>query len=290
MLPSPLFVIAVGSLLFAALPARADAPIGVGAAVNPQTVGTPLSGAARPLVIGQPVLFNERIATTASGQAQIVFRDESALSVGPSSDLVIDQFAYDPHIGTGRLAMSATRGVFRFVGGAVSRLDDGVTLNTPSGTIGIRGGVFLAWIAPDGRLTAIFLYGAELSVTGRNGAVTRVTQPGLAVTVDRAGSPSVPFAPPPGYLAALMVQFDGTGGAQVSADEIQARLAASAVFAQLDVANGVGLLSGRGLSTPPARTPFDVVPARSDYQIPTVAPQGDQRLLQAIRGGEHQSR
>jgi hypothetical protein len=274
MLPSLRPVVALGGLLLAALPARADAPIGVGAAVNPQTIGTPAAGVSRPLVIGQPVLFNERVATTESGQAQILFLDQSALSVGPSSDLVIDQFVYDPQAGTGKLAMSATRGVFRFVGGAISKRD-AVTLNTPSGTIGIRGGVFVAWIAPDGRLTAIFLYGAELSVTGRNGAVTWIVQPGLAVTVDRSGIPSAPFTPPPGYLTALMAQFDGTGGAQIAADEIQRRLAASPIFAQLDMADRLRLLSGRGLSDfPPRNTPLDHVPFRSDFQVNTVAPQG----------------
>ena len=44
---------------------------------------------------------------------------------------------------TGKLAASLTRGVFRFVGGKISKLDNAVTLHTPSATIGIRGGVIL---------------------------------------------------------------------------------------------------------------------------------------------------
>jgi FecR protein len=278
--------IAVG-LCLAAPPAVAEVPVGVGAAVNPQTVGTPPVGMPRPLVIGQPVIFNERIATTASGQAQIVFRDQSALSVGPFSDLVIDRFVYDPQTHSGRLAMSATRGVLRFVGGEIGRLDDGVTLATPAGSIGIRGGVFLAWLAPDGSTTAIFLYGAGLSVTGRGGAMTRVAYPGLAVTVDRSGIPSAPFVPPPGYVAALMAQFDGTAGPTVAAEEIQGRLAASPVLAQLDLADRLGWPPGPDF--PPRNTPFDPVPFRSDFQVNSVAPQGDPRFLQAIRGGMQRS-
>jgi hypothetical protein len=287
--PMPLLrsLVLVGAFALAALPARAEAPVGVGAAVNPRTLGTPSAGLTQPLVIGQPVLFNERIATTASGQAQIVFLDQSALSVGPSSDLMIDRFVYDPQRGAGTLAMSATRGVFRFVGGAISKRGDAVTLNTPAGVIGIRGGVFLAWLAPDGRLTAIFLYGAELAVAGRNGAVTRLTTPGLAVTVDRSGIPSAPFVPPPGYTAALLAQFDGTGGAQITAEAVEGRLAGMPALAQLDL-QARQILFG-GPEFPPRNTPFDHVPFRSDFQVPTVAPQGDARLLQAIRHGSEQS-
>jgi len=50
----------------------------------------------RRLVIGQDVIFNERITTTESGQTQLLFLDESSMSIGPNSDITIDQFAYDP--------------------------------------------------------------------------------------------------------------------------------------------------------------------------------------------------
>ena len=75
--------------------------------------------------------FNERIATGALGQTQILFLDESAMTIGPNSDLVIDEFVYDPKTGTGQLAMSATRGVLRFVGGKLSKQDEGVRVRTP---------------------------------------------------------------------------------------------------------------------------------------------------------------
>ena len=46
----------------------------------------------RRLVLGQDVLYNEHIATSASGQTQILFVDATALTVGPNSNMVIDQF------------------------------------------------------------------------------------------------------------------------------------------------------------------------------------------------------
>jgi hypothetical protein len=58
----------------------------------------------RRLVLGQDVVFNERITTEAEGQTQILFVDESTLSVGaPTRTMVVDQFVYDPNAGTGKV-------------------------------------------------------------------------------------------------------------------------------------------------------------------------------------------
>jgi hypothetical protein len=76
--------IAAVLLLGGASFASAQDKVGVKSAVNPAATGTPPGGASRPLVIGQDVIFNERIATTDAGQTQLLFLDESALSIGPT--------------------------------------------------------------------------------------------------------------------------------------------------------------------------------------------------------------
>ena len=101
-------------------------------------------------MIGQDVVFNERITTTEGGQTQLLFLDQSAMTIGPNSDLTIDQFVYDPKSGTGKLAMSATRGVLRYVGGKLSKQDNAVTLRTSTATLAVRGGAFIANILRDG--------------------------------------------------------------------------------------------------------------------------------------------
>jgi hypothetical protein len=54
------------------------------------------------------------------------------------------------------MAANLTRGVFRFVGGKLSKQDNAVTAQTPSATIGIRGGVMLINQTPGGNLEVIF--------------------------------------------------------------------------------------------------------------------------------------
>src|SRR5271166_1164494 len=132
--------------------AVAQQRVGVSSAVNPEATGIPPGAAPRRLVLGQDVVFNERITTEAGGQTQILFVDESSMTIGPNSDMVIDEFVYDPASGTGKLAASLTRGVFRFVGGKLSKQENAVAVRTHAATIGIRGGLILVDLSPDGRL------------------------------------------------------------------------------------------------------------------------------------------
>src|SRR5216684_4587659 len=143
--------------------------VGIKSAVNPEATGAVPGAQPRRLVIGQEVIFNEHITTAAAGQTQLLFLDESSMSIGPNSDITIDQFVYDPKTGTGKLAMSATRGLLRYVGGKLSKQDDAVTLRSATATLAVRGGAFISQIDPDGKTNAAFLYGKGLTVHGASG-------------------------------------------------------------------------------------------------------------------------
>jgi trimeric autotransporter adhesin len=193
--------------------------VGVNAAVNPDATGTPPGAAARKLVVGQDVIFNEHITTAENGQTQLMFLDESAMTIGPNSDLTIDQFVYDPKTGTGKLAMNATRGLLRYVGGKLSKQDQAVTIRTSTATLAVRGGAFILNIDRNGTTEAIFIYGDALTVTGLGGAVETLRRPGFAITIAPGAAPSSPAPVPPGQLAQFTQQLDGrvgrTAGAKV---------------------------------------------------------------------------
>ncbi|HWT31156.1 MAG TPA: FecR domain-containing protein, partial [Propylenella sp.] len=113
--------------------------VGTTGAVNPSATGSPPGGGERVLEIGSDVVFRERIRTTGSGSLQVLFVDTTTLSIGPNSDLLIDEFVYNPNAGTGSFAATLTRGSLRFVGGKISHTA-GATINTPVATVGVRGG------------------------------------------------------------------------------------------------------------------------------------------------------
>jgi len=123
----PLVVLfAIGSTV-----ANAQTRIGTANSVRPEASGS-IAGT---LSAGSGVHANETIKTGGSGQAGLQFNDQSNLSVGPSSQVRLDKFVYDPNKGTGTVAIEATRGAFRFA----SQSKGEVRIKTPSGTLGIRG-------------------------------------------------------------------------------------------------------------------------------------------------------
>src|SRR5271165_886503 len=204
-----------------ASPALAQQRIGVNSAVNPDATGIWPGTPPRRLVLGQDIVFNERVTTGPDGQTQVLFVDQSTMSLGPNADMVIDEFVYDPAAGTGKLAASLTRGVFRFVGGKLSKQENAVTMQTPSATIGIRGGVAFINLAASGKLVVIFEYGKGVTITGVNGVSQTITRPGFEVTVSGPGaSPSDPAPAPPGAVAALLAQLDGRPGGNGGATTI----------------------------------------------------------------------
>ena len=209
------------SLLAGSAIAQQQAPdrIGVASAVNPSTTGQPPDQAQRVLLIGNDVVFDETVRTQADGQAQILFLDKSAFSVGPSAEVVIDRFVYDRERGTGELLASAGKGLFRFVGGALSKGPDAVKIKIPTATIGVRGGVALIDVAQSSS-TVVFLYGMAVTVQGSGGSSQRLVRPGYAVTVGSDGKVSEPFPVPQATLQSLLARLDGRPGGDGGAVEV----------------------------------------------------------------------
>ena len=178
--PARLLASVASLALVAAADAAANAPlaqqtVGTAAAVNPRSTGVGASGT-RVLELGAPIVHRERVQTSDSGSVQVVFLDKTTLNIGPRSDLLIDEFVYDPAAGAGSIALSLAKGTLRFVGGNASHTG-GAVVKTPVATIGIRGGV-AAFRVGDGRTRAILQFGT-LTVTGPGGQTVGIAPAGL---------------------------------------------------------------------------------------------------------------
>jgi trimeric autotransporter adhesin len=123
------------------LPAQAQERVGVTAAVNLDAEGQAPRKPVEKLVLGHNVVHNERISTLDKGQVQIQFVDESTISLAPNSEIIIDEFVYDPNKQVGKMTATVTAGLLRFVGGKISKQSDAVNFATPSGNVAVRGGV-----------------------------------------------------------------------------------------------------------------------------------------------------
>ena len=193
--------------------AGAAQQVGVSAAVNPSTRGTPPAQTVRTITLGEKIIHNELIETDADGLLQILLADGTTFTVGPSSTLKIDSFVYDPDAGTASVTATLGKGVFRFIGGQTSKTPGGVTLNTPVGTVGIRGAIGdLDFSRSDGMLAYIVLrYGKEITLKEKGGQKARLYKPGYLIVVDGKNKLEIKKTPP-GWTAFFQKLIGGHQG------------------------------------------------------------------------------
>ncbi len=183
--------------------------VGVTSAASGDPRGTPPSLPTRTLRVGIDVFGNERVTTGAADRAHLVFLDGSGLTIGANSELVIDKFAFDPNRNVGELAVNATKGALRFVGGAISKKGD-VIIRTPSAHIGVRGGIVTVTVGADGSTTATFLFGDRMTVSNAAGT-QRAVRYGSQIFVPAGGAaPLEPVILPPNTLQAYLALFEQT--------------------------------------------------------------------------------
>jgi hypothetical protein len=121
----------------------------------------------RTLALGTDVVQRRTVQSSATGRGQLLFLDQTTLSLAPNTTIVLDRFVFDPDRGTGEIGLQLTEGALRFIGGTLSRQQDAV-IRTPTSTIGIRGSSALI-LHSNGRTIAIFIAGNRLCVTVNGG-------------------------------------------------------------------------------------------------------------------------
>ena len=161
-------------------PAHAEPKIGVASATKNQVQGV-LGGGTRVLSSGSDIFSNELVRTGEGALAQLLFLDETSLSVGPSAEVRLDRFVYNPNRGTGNVVIEASRGAFRFATGSQNPVH--YTIKTPLATIGVRGTLFDGHSGPN--LVQIVLWqGALVGRTIWN-ETFELNKPGDGVIIHR---------------------------------------------------------------------------------------------------------
>lgn len=205
--------------------AHAQGRIGVTQSIQNNPVGKPPGGVDRVLRVGTDVQANEIISTAADDRAHLVFLDGTTLTIGPSSSMTIDKFVYDPTTQKGELAVNATKGVFRIIGGRISKTST-IAVTTPAATMGIRGGIAVFGVQASAT-TSILVFGNSLTVTA-NGVTQTITVPGLSVTTPTGGTPGAPTIAVQGNLAAALGALAGNAtAAAATVDAIQTLVASN---------------------------------------------------------------
>ena len=102
------------------------------------------SGKQSPLSIGDKLFQNDTIRTGTASSVGIIFKDNTILSLGPDSEILIDKYVFAPEKGFFSMIARMAKGTASYLSGIIGKQSpESVKFQTPDATIGIRGTHFL---------------------------------------------------------------------------------------------------------------------------------------------------
>jgi hypothetical protein len=93
-----------------------------------------------PAQVGQDVLTADALRTGADGRIGVTLKDDTRISLGPSSEVRLERFNYATADGGLALVLKFVRGAAAYVSGRIAKLSpDSIRLETPAAIVGVRG-------------------------------------------------------------------------------------------------------------------------------------------------------
>lgn len=94
--------------------------------------------------VGAGIQASDTVLTGADGSVGITFHDNSLLSAGPNSELVINKFVFDSTTHKGEFDTSLKKGTLAVVSGKiVKQSPEAMRIRTPAAIMGVRGTEFV---------------------------------------------------------------------------------------------------------------------------------------------------
>jgi hypothetical protein len=111
------------------------------------TVHVERDGKRLPASVGMPIRQSDALVTGADGSVGVTFSDNSLLSTGPNSVLVVDRYSFDSTTHAGRFDASLKKGTLAVVSGKmVKHSPDAMKVRTPAAIMGVRGTEFVVQV------------------------------------------------------------------------------------------------------------------------------------------------
>lgn len=148
---------------------------------------------------GEAIFLGDKIRSGPNAGMQVMLLDETVFTIGPDSEIAIDEFVYDPNTGQGKVAASVTKGVFRFVTGKVAQAKpESMEIRMPTAVIGVRGTFGFGEVGADGRGFAGLGGPGPGNNSGERRGGIDVTTPLGTVAINRQGFGTllIPGQPP----------------------------------------------------------------------------------------------
>jgi len=99
---------------------------------------------------GTPLHQGSALKTAAQSSMGVMFKDNTMMSFGPSTELTVEDYLYEPSEGKLKLGARMGKGTLNYVSGVIAKLQpEAVTVKTPTGMIGVRGTQFLLKVSEE---------------------------------------------------------------------------------------------------------------------------------------------
>jgi hypothetical protein len=93
-----------------------------------------------PAQAGQVVFEADGLRTGIDGKLGVTLKDDTRVSLGPSSEVRVEHFVYAPANGSLALVLKIMRGAVAYVSGQIAKISpDSIRLETPAAIVGVRG-------------------------------------------------------------------------------------------------------------------------------------------------------
>ena len=107
-------------------------------------------GKVLPLNLGDKVFAGDKLATGKDSHMALTLSDDTLISTGANSQLVLNEFTFNASTQEGSMFISVLRGVSAMVSGLVAKANpDAMRVGTPNATMGIRGTEFIVEVDGD---------------------------------------------------------------------------------------------------------------------------------------------
>ncbi|MCR4377277.1 MAG: FecR domain-containing protein, partial [Rhodospirillales bacterium] len=166
-------------------------PIGQISESEGQVSVTHANGTKAPLATGDNIFQGDILETATAANVSVIFVDDTIFSLDEDARMVMDEMVYDPDTQSGVFNAQVVQGVFSFVSGQVAKTSpDGMVVQTPTSTIGIRGSTGGGKAGAEGQENTITLVP---DVDGNVGEFI-ITTAGGTLTLNSAGATTTTFS------------------------------------------------------------------------------------------------
>ncbi|MGH7952320.1 MAG: FecR family protein, partial [Limisphaerales bacterium] len=152
-------------------------------------------GTTSTLQIGDSVQMGDVVETPAGGKVDILFVDDTEITIGQNGKLAIDQYVFEGNPQTDNSSVGMLRGIFQYTSGLIGHNNpDAEHIHTTYGGIGIRGTQFIVQQDPCSSTQMVYLIQGELAITPLDTpGVTNICDAPVTISVTTSSVTTAPL-------------------------------------------------------------------------------------------------